>query len=372
MWYARSIELPADAYLVADADDGAQLFVDGSRWNQAGREFFPGGIVTPGRHNVVIRVLNNAMQGGLRRVTLKTGRVPAAPAALPSLAAGFDAVESAAFRGRMPASGAPCRFTLWADSQGGWETFGRLVSRMAEEPQDFSAGVGDLVNDGSDPSAWSRFIGVLAPLAARVPVVPIVGNHDYDGFYSDLQSRWYGHLFARQATWMAWSCGPARFAAIDLNTEFPIGVSAGSAQDDWLQREVRSPDWREATWKVLLVHQPPFSRAWAGYDGDEATRVIVRDLVEHHGLRLVVSGHSHAYEHLVREVAGRAVDVLITGGAGGGLEDPIAGGVQEPDRVILRHHFVRARVDVRGLAVEAVDPEGLVLDRWALSRSPRR
>jgi hypothetical protein len=26
----------------------------------------------------------------------------------------------------------------------------------------------------------------------RAPIVPIVGNHDYDGFYNDLTSRWYG------------------------------------------------------------------------------------------------------------------------------------------------------------------------------------
>jgi Calcineurin-like phosphoesterase len=366
MWYARRLDLPANASIAVEADDGAQLFVDGVQWAQERRVFFPPAPVGAGSHAIIVRVLNNAMQGGLRRVTVLDRRPHYPEPSLPRPAAGFDAVESAAFRSRMPAGGAPCDFTLWADSQSGWGTFATIVARMAERPHHFSAGIGDLVSDGSDPAAWTRLVETLAPLAARVPIVPIVGNHDYDGFYNDLMSRWYGQLFEREATWMAWSCGPARFAAIDLNREFPIGISPNSAQYAWLEQEVRSRAWRDAKWRVLLVHQPPYSRSWAGYDGDEAMRTIVRELVAQHGLQLVVSGHSHAYEHLVRDISGRPLHVLITGGAGGGLEEPVSPAVREPDRVILAHHFIRGRADRTALAIEAIDRHGQVLDRWAL------
>lgn len=367
LWYARTLDLPAHASIAVEADDGAQLFVDGVRWEQDRRVFYSPAPVAAGSHAVVVRVLNNAMQGGLRRVTVLVRRPQNdSPPSLPRLSAGFDAVESATFRSRMPAAGAPCDFTLWADSQSGWETFAAIVARMRERPHHFSAGIGDLVSDGSDPSAWTRLVATLAPLAARAPIVPIVGNHDYDGFYNDLRSRWYGQLFERDATWMAWSCGPARFAAIDLNREFPIGISPTSAQHAWLEQEVRSQAWRDARWRVLLVHQPPYSRSWAGYDGDEAVRTVVRELVAQHGLQLVVSGHSHAYEHLVRDIAGRPLHVLVTGGAGGELEDPVLPAVPEPDRVILAHHFIRARADRTALVVEAVDRDGQILDRWAL------
>jgi hypothetical protein len=43
-------------------------------------------------------------------------------------------------------------------------------------------------------------------------------------------------------------------------------------------------------------------RTWARYDGDEATRTIVRELVEHHGLKMVVSGNSHASAKLRNDV----------------------------------------------------------------------
>lgn len=370
LWYARRINVPAGSALAVAADDGAQVFVDGIRWEQDRRVFYPSTPVAAGPHAVVVRVLNNAMEGGLRRVDIVDQPADRAPPELPSLPSGFDAVE-AVFKDRMPGPSAPCDFTLWADSQGEWKRFAELVSRMAERPHHFSAGVGDLVNDGSNPATWAEFVRVLAPLAARVPIVPIAGNHDYDGFYNDLVSRWYERLFSRHATWMSWSCGPARFAAIDLNREFPIGISPGSEQDAWLQREVRSREWRDATWRVLLVHQPPYSASWAGYDGDEAVRSIVRNLVEHHGLQLVVSGHSHAYEHLVREIAGRPLHVLITGGAGGGLEAPIPQPAPSTDRVILEHHFIRARAGINALSIEAIDRHGGMLDGWAIPKGQR-
>ncbi|MEO8076010.1 MAG: metallophosphoesterase [Acidobacteriota bacterium] len=189
MWYARTLTLPRQPALRIDADDGAQVFVDEVQWLEDGRTFVPGEPVTPGSHAVVVRVLNNAMEGGLRSVAIvqrpRERQRSALPAVLPS---GFDPVESAAFRNRMPLPGRPCRFTLWADSQGGLHTFAALIAKMASAPQDFSAGVGDLVDNGSDPAAWTRFVETLAPLARRVPLVPILGNHDYDGFYGDLIS----------------------------------------------------------------------------------------------------------------------------------------------------------------------------------------
>ncbi len=369
LWYRMTMHLPARAALDVVADDGAQVFVDGVRWHQQGRLFYPPVPVSDGAFDVTVRVLNNAMAGGLRRVTV-VHRVasPEQPPAL-SLPPGFAAPESPTFRRRMPPAGAACDFTLWADSQGGWRTFADLVARMTAEPMHFSAGVGDLVDDGSAPQAWGQLVQTLAPLARTTAVVPIPGNHDYDGFYETLESRWFHAVFRRPVTWTAWSCGPARFVALDMNREFPIGISPGSRQHAWLAREVDSAAWRQAQWRILLVHQPPYSVSWAGYEGDEAVRAIVHPLVEHHGLHLVVSGHSHAYEHLVRTINGRRLDVLVTGGAGGALEQPVD--VPPGDRVILEHHFLRARADGTRVTVTAEDRDGGVLDQWTREAAAR-
>lgn len=200
LWYWRPMSLPAGSALLVDADDGAQVFIDGVRADHYRRWFFVPEAAAPVRQ-IAIRVMNHAMQGGLRVVRV----VPAADVMRdltewPVLPTGLAPVESQSFQSRMPAAEQPCRFSAWAESQGGWPTFSRLVS------------------------------------------------------------------------WFAWSCGSARFVALDMNTEFPLGVSASSQQHEWLMNEVRSPAWSGAAWRILLVHQPPWSRSWAGYDGDEAVR----------------------------------------------------------------------------------------------------
>jgi hypothetical protein len=262
-----------------------------------------------------------------------------------------------------------CQFSAWADSQGGWDTFAPLVDLMARQPTDFSVGIGDLVNDGSDPAQWAGFAQRLAPLAARTAIVAIPGNHDYDGYYDDLRSptfdAWF--RFGGEPTWTSWSCGPARFAAIDVNQQFPIGL--GAAQAAWLEREVTSAPWRTASWRVLMVHQPPWSRSWPGYDGDRVVRDLVERLSRDAALDVVVSGHSHAYERTVRRVAGRELHAFITGGAGGGLEPASVAALDTPDwRVVVRHHVLLAEARPGTLHFRAVDAAGTTIDEVTIRR----
>jgi calcineurin-like phosphoesterase family protein len=373
LWYSRDMDLPAASTIEVSADDGAQVFVDGRRLTNS-RRFFAIPPDLTGHRRVTVRVLNNAMQGGLRSVAIVDAAAVRSRerAARPSPPAGFARVDSAAFRARMPAREAACPFTAWADSQGGLATFRRLVDLMAGRRPAFSVGVGDLVPEGADPDAWPAFVDALAPLSSVSPIVPVAGNHDYDGYYNTLRSELYEAWFDRRdATWFAWSCGPVRFAAIDLNREFPIGISEGSTQRHWLEQEMASAAWTRAAWRVLLVHQPPWSKSWAGYDGDEAVRRLVERVGEPHDLDVVISGHSHAYEHLVRGSGDHAVHVFITGGAGGSLEDAAAEALgTSTERIVVRHHFLHATATGTTMTVDAIDVDGARIDRVVLrSRS---
>jgi hypothetical protein len=372
LWYSREMVLPPASAIEVSADDGAQVFVDDRRL-KSHRRFFEIPSDLTGRRRVTVRVLNNAMQGGLRRFAIVDGpaappREPAAPSAPP---AGFERVDSPGFLARMPARDAACPFTAWADSQGGLSTFRRIVDLMASRRPIFSVGVGDLVSEGADPDAWPAFVDVLAPLARTSQIVPIAGNHDYDGYYNALRSELYEAWFDRpDATWFAWSCGPVRLAAIDLNREFPIGISEGSAQLRWLEKEMASAAWTDASWRILLVHQPPWSKSWAGYEGDEAVRRVVERIGERYGLDVVIAGHSHAYEHLVRGRGDKAVHLFITGGAGGSLEDAAAEALGTgAERIVVRHHFLHATATPASLTVDAIDLDGALLDRVVLRRS---
>ena len=109
LWYARDLSMPPHIAIEIDADDGAQVFVDGRRLENY-RHWFevPEGPSTARR--VIVRVLNNAMQGGLRRVAFVDARTRAA-ASRPDLSTprGFEPVESRGFRERMPGCGGAVR-----------------------------------------------------------------------------------------------------------------------------------------------------------------------------------------------------------------------------------------------------------------------
>lgn len=70
LWYQKLVEVEEPGVLEINADDGAQLFVDGKRTLRIHGNFFP--LDSLGTHSVTIRVLNNAMFGGLNRVVYYT------------------------------------------------------------------------------------------------------------------------------------------------------------------------------------------------------------------------------------------------------------------------------------------------------------
>lgn len=470
LWYRRDMAVDDTLVMAVAADDGAQVFVDGVRRLQ----FAPNRFVlapSPEPVNVRIRVLNNAMHGGLNRVTLYPKKafdryredvrrrerldtlvtklrrwrrppplaveavadavrtdtdqaVEAARATLahwPMIVAGpylqqpgpcamtvvweTDAPSDTAYVAWGEASGAmdrrteamrrhgvyaarlddldpntvyryrvhtgasvsstyrfstdreegPFAFAVWGDSQGGWPVFAQNVQVMRDLPIDFSIGIGDFVSDGSDLHAWHAFFGTLQPLAARVPVHLIPGNHDYDGYYDDLRPRYF-EKYARNGerpNYKAWSYGSARFVAIDPNENFPIGLREGSAQHRWFLEELSSEAWQAATWRFVLVHQPPYAQAWQGYHGDE----VIRDLIVPHaaeaGIDVVLSGHNHNYERLTRTTDGHTTHYLVVGGGGGALDQAPHSEWPQMDRLVLRHHVGYFEVEGDTLRFEA-------------------
>jgi len=70
MWYAKAIDLSMPGVLTIRADDGAQLYINDKPIPRLHNNDFP--IDTTGRLALTVRVLNNAMAGGLRHVSFAT------------------------------------------------------------------------------------------------------------------------------------------------------------------------------------------------------------------------------------------------------------------------------------------------------------
>lgn len=379
LWYALRLAPGQAGYLQLDADDGLQLWQDTVRRLPLASGLYPLAATTDSSW-LHLRVLNNAVAGGLRRAclldTISGARLQAAAQ---QRAAGVDA------RGRLQALAAANQqlqqrvagmeadsllFAAWGDSQGGWDTFALLIAQQAARPIDFSLGLGDLTADGSDPLQWEAFFEQLSPLIERqVPSFLLAGNHDYDGYADDLIPRQYLR-WARgdqQATpWFAWQAGPASFIALDPNASFPLAI--GQAQQQWLHAQFASPAWQQARWRFLLIHQPPYGQGWPGYAGDDFIARLVEEEAERQRIDFVLSGHIHDYERLRKTFGRQTTHFFVLGGGGGGLEPPASNPFPVMDMLRKQHHYALFSVQSTRVSVDIYDSQGVRIDQLQIEK----
>ena len=403
-WYEKKVVVEEPAWLFVNADDGAQVFQDGMLLEPVRGEYFPLRI-SPDSTRITIRVLNNALKGGLREVLLYGDQTIRAyldskqaelhrllilyalknensisPALQSEVKQVFEGTDGSGLIrvlndlglsyqvGSLPLSADPLSgaftFTAWGDSQGGWRVFSTLVKHMAEDTDAFTIGLGDLVNYGAQEEQWIHLLLALQPLLKTQPAFLVAGNHDYDGRYNDLIPREYLEYVwqnERTDTYFSWQYGGAYFVALDPNRSFPLGFD--DEQRAWLESEMASEGWEAATWRFVLLHQAPYSQGWPGYHGDGFIRNLVDSLAESKRIDFVLSGHSHDYERLTKHFGEQQTHFFVLGGAGGGLEPPESSPYPEMDTVIKEHHFARFNVTSDSVKVRMYGLDGERLDQ---------
>lgn len=474
IWYTQTLDLSEQSYCIISADDGAQLFVNGKQVPRLEGNIFK--LPMMAKAAVSVRVLNNAMEGGLRSVRMvresdflawrescnayerverlakkqillgdETTRFYVAEAVARPTPKNIEIAESC-FKGypllvgpwitrhgkqtwisvwaepeypvalwmgndslplqehavqqgevlhfelgdqatekfwyrlqsgnvatsvyRVQLSDQTTQpFSFWADSQSGWHVFGQHLSQQEWQHDAFTVGVGDLVGNGSDRAAWQHFFGLLSTHAAKQPVYLVPGNHDYDGYADELRPLWFQKLVPRRPvnyfSWYAENCG---FIALDPNENFPIGVTPGSSQYEWLRKELESDAWHQADWRFIMIHQTLYSQGWAGYQGDKVLRNLLEPLLEKAKVDVVVSGHTHDYERLTRKYGNQWVTYMVLGGAGGPLEPEASSAQPVMDKLVKTYHIARVFVDDSQLRWEVRNLEGKMIDQFALKK----
>ncbi len=259
------------------------------------------------------------------------------------------------------------KLAVWADSQGGWETFAKLVKLINSHQPDLSIGIGDLVSNGSEELAYPRLLSHVSGLS--FPQLLIPGNHDYDGFYEDLNPQFLKkYIYGKDSkTYGLQFFGPVGLISLDPNENFPVEIRGDSPQADWFHKTMHSEEWKASPWKIIMLHQPPYSQGWPGYHGEKSIQKLL-DPYFHAGLiDLVISGHTHDYERLTLDFSGHSVTFLIVGGAGGGLEQegkdsefPVM------DRIIKKNHVGIIQADSLRLELKVFGVEGERLDSLIL------
>ncbi|NUM53865.1 MAG: metallophosphoesterase family protein [Candidatus Hydrogenedentes bacterium] len=181
-------------------------------------------------------------------------------------------------------------FIYQGDPQLGLEEWGKLIHKAQENHSSaaFHVIAGDLVNSGSWRNEWDRFFeGGRGVFNAR-PVVPVLGNHDYDkkaSPYLYLESFALGTNGPDGLAERAYSFeyANALFVILDSNDNL-------SDQTPWLEDQLAKS---KAVWKFAVYHHPAYSSA--PNRDNSYVRQKWAALFDKYHVDMALQGHDHAY-----------------------------------------------------------------------------
>lgn len=205
------------------------------------------------------------------------------------------------------------------------------LAAIAAAKPDFVAIAGDLVESGGEQRDWDEFWHHNASLAASVPIVPALGNHDYFGGPGDFGG--YGSAAAQRAlakfkayfgrpNYYVVDYGPIALIVLDTNNGKPERSAMdtnwylrdtapewqpGSEQWLWLQETLAAAQENKA-FTFVMFHPAPYSSGIHGRppgvgDGENFSsgwpQRVLTPLFLRYGVDAVFTGHDEMYEHSV-------------------------------------------------------------------------
>ena len=127
------------------------------------------------------------------------------------------------------------------------------------------------------------------------------GNHETRGAYARNFSRYFAGSNGK--FYYAFTYGPVRFIVLDCGEDKPDTDVEYSGlidfdsymleQKDWRSREIDNPEFKNASYRVVISHIP-FTKG--GWYGSERLREQLLPLLEQAQIDLMLSGHKHSFE----------------------------------------------------------------------------
>jgi len=198
----------------------------------------------------------------------------------------------------------------------------QLLADLTDRVDDLAALVivGDLVYSARSNRDWAHFDRLVEPFAARMPILPAIGNHDYPCFFIEIcnESKVSEGMLER-FPWLA-PAEPYAVASGDLLLVFLDSESQLDSQGTWLDRRLSEARGRYAA-ALIFFHRPPYTNSIdRGAQGDPDVLRFIVPRLETADLPVVAfNGHVHGFEYIVRN------DIhYVTTGGGGGPRGPMA------------------------------------------------
>ena len=278
-------------------------------------------------------------------------------------------VQAPARKSAPPAVPRTLRFAVIGDYGSGSADEAAVASLVASFDPEIVVTVGDnnyplgeaTTIDDHIGQFYSDFIhpyaGVYGPGATENRFFPSLGNHDWYTAgavpylaYFTLPGNERYYDFVR---------GPVHFFAIDSDPNEPDGVTSTSIQGQWLKAKLAAS---RAPFKLVNFHHPPYSSSTV-----HGSELYLQWPFREWGAELVVTGHDHTYERIVRD----GFPYFVCGLGGMSLYElataPVSGSVA---RYNADYGAMIVDADSDALAMRFVTRTGNVVDSFTLPAEP--
>lgn len=199
-----------------------------------------------------------------------------------------------------PAGIRPTTFVAVGDSRrwnGHWER-SKMSDHCLQWKPEFFMNNGDLVLRGHEYNLWPEHFQRFADINGSYMMVTARGNHE-GSMYSDRDNDWfakYHELPDEGEPRLSFDWGNIHMVLLsyeDVGSPARIAATA-----EWLDRDLSEAG--KDRWNIVVQHFPIYC---AGYDGPEDSRKEVGKtlaplarVMERHGVRVNMAGHTHIYE----------------------------------------------------------------------------
>ncbi|NGZ75222.1 S-layer homology domain-containing protein [Saccharibacillus alkalitolerans] len=198
-------------------------------------------------------------------------------------------------------------FLFTTDSQGTTQTDFKIWNTVLQAglnkfpKSEFVLISGDEVDNGDREEQWKWFFGEASEILTKMPLMPVVGNHEsknYDNFATHFNLPNLSATGAKpDGSVYAFDYGPVHFMV--LNNEYSGSSSDANIRDvydkqvQWLRNEASRTDQK---WKVVVQHKAPYSVANHVDDTDvKYFRENLTKVFDELDIDMVLSGHDHTY-----------------------------------------------------------------------------
>lgn len=242
-------------------------------------------------------------------------------------------------------------FAMVNDIHGKSDVLEKLISYCDLKKTDMFLFNGDMVSIfNNEKEIFEGFMDKATELfASEIPMYYTRGNHETRGSFATAFQDYFSPK--QEHIYYMFRQGPVCFVILDSGEDKPdsdleyAGITVydqyRTEQAEWLKKVLESKEYKEAPFKVVVCHMPPFG----GWHGEQEVAEKFIPLLNNAGVDIMLCGHLHRY-----------------------MRNEPKDGVRFPVIVNSNNTVLKAEAGAKELNIRILDMEGKEVDKLTITK----